>query len=156
MHACFLSAQVGSLRDPTLHELDCQGGVYKNTRLEAASCFLGVLPLFSFRGPPPISNFGVHGDFHYYRYFLRLLGLLFIGPCMAMFYVISKPSGTYRGTPSPFLELQLALKLETPEALVSLYYPLSLIPVPARVRNAPLGAGRGLLAVTKLGQIGPW
>ena len=72
------------------------------------------------------------------------------------FYVISEPSGTYRGTPSPFLELQLALKLEPPEALVSLYSPVSLIPVPARVRSAPLGAGRGLLAVTKLGQIGPW
>ena len=104
-----------------MHALDCQGGVYENTRLEAASCFLGVLPLFSFRGPPPISNFGVHGDFHYYRYFLRLPGLLFIGPCMAMFLCYFRAKWHYRGTPSPFLELQLALKLETPEALVSLY-----------------------------------
>ena len=57
----------------------------------------------------------------HYLNFLRLPGLLFIGPCMAMFHVISEPSGTYRGAPSPFLEFQLALKLETPEALVSLY-----------------------------------
>ena len=97
-------------RDPTLHELDCQGGVYKNTRLEAASCFLGVLPLFSFRGPPPISNFGVHGDFHYYRYFLRLPGLLFIGPCMAMFfYVISEPNGIIEEPPRPFWSSSLPL-----------------------------------------------
>ncbi len=85
--------------------------VYENTALAG----LGFLCMFGFPsfplGDPPIIKLGFHCDFHYYLNFLRLLGLLSHGPCMAMFsYVISEPNGITRGTPSPpFLGTSLPL-----------------------------------------------
>ena len=59
----------------------------------------------------------------YYLNFLRLPGLFIMGPCMAMFYCMFSQVALIEEPPRPFWELQLALKLEAPEALVSLYYP---------------------------------
>ena len=70
-----------------------------------------MLPIIvSYLGPPPITIItGLSWFPSYYRYVLRLPGLLIIGPCMAMFFMLFEPSGTIEEPPRLFLEVQLPL-----------------------------------------------
>ena len=113
-------------------------------------CFLGVLALFPLGTRLLINNFCVHGDFHYYRDFLRLSGLFFSWPYVWPI-ILSEPSGNIRGTPSPFLRLQQALLLETSRRWFPCIPP-TLNPVPCPGPYGPFrGLAGGLSAWAKLG-----
>ena len=63
-----------------------------------------------------------------------------------------EPSGNLSRNPlAPFLATQLALQLGLAEALVSLYYPLPLIPFPARDLTPLYGLWQGVISRYQIG-----
>ena len=134
-------------RDPSLvhASFGFQVRVYKNTALEA----VGIRPPFPSGARLPYL-IGFMMSSIYYRIFLRLPGLIIIGPCMAIIFY-SEPSGNVEEPPRLFLVALLPLGSDHREALVSPYSLIIPVPRPGPNSFPYPGAGGGYQPYYKSG-----